>query len=111
MEFLIVFWLLCGIVAGMIGSQKGEGFGGFMLGVLFGPFGILFALFMRGQQRICPYCAELVKPNARICKHCGHCVLEISCPHCKKRLLHVPERAGMEASCPHCRGVFTFPVT
>ena len=110
MEYVLV-WFLCGIVAAVIGANKGAGGTGFLLGVLLGPFGILIALFMRGKQKTCPFCAELVKPDARLCKHCGGSLEEITCPHCKQMVLHQADKAGLEASCPYCGGVFTYPVT
>ena len=106
---IIPIWVLCGIVAAMIGSNKGAGGAGFLLGVLLGPFGILIALFMRGEQKTCPFCAEIVKPNAILCKHCGHSLEEITCPHCKKLLLYQEDSAGSEATCPSCGETFTYP--
>ncbi|CAM5280125.1 zinc ribbon domain-containing protein [Sphingobium scionense] len=84
MEFVIV-WLVCGGIAAMIASSKGgSGPIGFVVGLLFGPFGIIAAFFMGNEQKAdaakiaagdskkCPRCAELVKPDALVCKHCGH---------------------------------------
>ncbi len=50
MEFLIflVFWLIFGVVGGMIMSGKGRSScGGFALGVLLGPIGLIIALLVR----------------------------------------------------------------
>lgn len=80
---LLVFWLLCGVLAAAIASSRGgSGSGGMLLGLLLGPFGIAFAFFLggdraradkalrSGQLKKCPQCAELVQAEARICKHC-----------------------------------------
>ena len=64
------FWFLCGIVAAMIGSKKGEGILAFLFGVLLGPIGILIALFSTGNRRTCPYCKESVHKEAKVCSHC-----------------------------------------
>lgn len=85
MEVLIIFWLICGGVAAMIASSKGgNGCLGFIVGALLGPLGIVAALFMgsekaaadaklqSGTMKKCPRCAELVQPDALVCKHCGH---------------------------------------
>ncbi|NWK96534.1 zinc ribbon domain-containing protein [Sphingobium lactosutens] len=84
MEFVII-WLICGGIAAMIASSKGgNGAIGFVVGLLFGPFGIIAAFFMGNEQKAdankiasgdskkCPRCAELVKPDALVCKHCSH---------------------------------------
>lgn len=66
----VVIWLLCGVVAGMIGSKKGEGCLSFIVGVLFGPFGILFAALSKGNRQTCPHCKEQVHKDAVVCSHC-----------------------------------------
>jgi zinc-ribbon domain len=81
---LLAFWLLCGILAGIIASSKGgSGFLGFVVGALLGPIGVIISLFMgnsknlaekavvSGEMKKCPQCAELVLAEAKICKHCG----------------------------------------
>jgi len=66
----ILGWLLCGLIAGAIGKRKGEGFLSFIIGIIFGPFGILFALISKGNRINCPYCKELVHKDAIRCSHC-----------------------------------------
>lgn len=69
----------------MIASSKGGSGGlGFVVGFLLGPLGIIVALFMGseeskasqlvadGAKKKCPRCAELVQPDALVCKHCGN---------------------------------------
>lgn len=65
-----VAWLVCGLIAAMIGGGKGEGCLGFIVGVLFGPFGILIALFSSGNRVACPFCAEKINKKAKVCPHC-----------------------------------------
>ena len=82
---LILFWILCGVVAAVIASNKGGSGGmGFLVGALLGPLGIIISLFMGseagkaerlvadGEMKKCPRCAEAVLPAALVCKHCGH---------------------------------------
>jgi len=83
MEYVII-WLFCGVIAGAIYKGKGRSQGaGFLAGLLLGPIGILLALvssrdtaaierqqLQSGDSRKCPYCAELVKREATVCKHC-----------------------------------------
>ncbi|PZU59803.1 MAG: zinc ribbon domain-containing protein [Sphingobium sp.] len=84
MEFAVI-WIICGVIAGMIATNKGgNGFVAFFVGLLFGPLGIIASIFMKdekkadlnriaaGTSKKCPRCAELVKPDALVCRHCGH---------------------------------------
>ena len=81
MEYVLV-WLVFGVVSSIIASNKGNsGCGGFLLGVLLGPIGLIITLLSSGNNngnypsknytRRCPYCAELVNHQAIVCKHCG----------------------------------------
>lgn len=85
MEVFIVLWLICGGISAMIASSKGgSGLIGFIVGFLLGPLGIVVAFFLGsekgaaekevagGTKKKCPRCAELVQPDALVCKHCGH---------------------------------------
>lgn len=84
MEFILI-WLLCGVIAGVIANSRGgSAMIGGLLGFLLGPFGVALAFFLGGEKereaaaladglrKKCPMCAELVQPEAQVCKHCGH---------------------------------------
>lgn len=72
-------WLMFGAIVGILASLK-RGFSP-VLGLLLGAFlGILAPLLFavsgitsRGDLsfKVCPHCAERIKPAANVCKHCG----------------------------------------
>ena len=79
MEILLI-WLLFGVVCAMAAGARGRGPGWwFLMGCLFGPFGLVAVLVMRNLKGAptaathvkCPDCRELVLKEARVCKHCG----------------------------------------
>ena len=88
----IIIWLLCGIMAASIASNKGDsGCFGFILGILLGPIGVIIALLSSpkqakldesalksGKMKKCPACAELVKAEATKCRHCGEELHEVN---------------------------------
>lgn len=73
---MILFWPLIGALIGVAAAQK-RGFStvvGVLGGLLLGPLAFLM-FFVSGvskgdRQRKCPYCAEFVKVEAIVCKHC-----------------------------------------
>jgi hypothetical protein len=69
MEWFL-FWILCVVASTMIGARKGAPVAGFFLGVFFGPFGILFAVLIRGDYVRCAFCKELIRFDATVCPHC-----------------------------------------
>lgn len=79
-------WILFGIATAMVAANKGRNPGGwFLVGALFGPFGLIIALVAKkdtaalerdalasGEMRKCPSCAELVRAEAARCRFCQH---------------------------------------
>lgn len=112
MEIAILIWIVCGIAAGVIASNRGgSGCLWFGLGILFGPFGLLFA-FMAGDDRKCPHCKRGVAEGATRCPHCQGTIAApeveggehlYSCPHCRKLV------SKGSPSCPSCGGAIGWP--
>ncbi|MFA7287211.1 MAG: GlsB/YeaQ/YmgE family stress response membrane protein [Patescibacteria group bacterium] len=87
---IMIFWIVCAILAGAIGAMKNRTPLGIILGVLLGFIGVLIILFVpksglaqtntvgsnapnptdSTDTRKCPFCAEVVRIEAKICKHC-----------------------------------------
>src|SRR5665811_1329100 len=62
--------VLFGIPSGIIGARKGMAGGGFWLGFLLGPIGLIIALVARGNRIPCSSCKELIQPDAKVCPRC-----------------------------------------
>ena len=82
----VLLWLIfCVLVAVYANSKGRSGIGFFLISALLSPLiGLIIALLTSpnkelverreiasGGMKKCPYCAELVKDEAKICKHCG----------------------------------------
>ena len=81
------FYLLLAVAVGVLASSRGRnGLGWFLLSLLITPLlGFIFCLVSRNlaavaqsssepseaTHRKCPKCAEFIKPEAVVCKHCG----------------------------------------
>lgn len=81
---LLVIAFIFGIIGAVVAQNRsGEAFGGFLISFFLGPIGILIAaikkpdpkrldkLSERQGLRKCEHCAEWVRPEAKVCKHCG----------------------------------------
>src|SRR6266536_483013 len=97
MEWFI-FWLIINCVVGyLIGQQKNDVATAIVLSILLGPIGWLIAALSRGNLRKCPHCAEFMKPEAKVCRHCGKELPELQ-PIPKRPLLEPIEEEPISKS-------------
>ena len=96
MEFLII-WALFGVGAAIVANGKGaNGCLWFGLGVLLGPFGLLFSFFAGGKQ--CPECRSKIHKDA---SRCPKCQADLSATN-RERPGRV-ENPNATWKCPECR--------
>ena len=81
----IILWVVFSILVALYAFARGHStinvFGFLLLGLVFSPLIALIAaalippsdksLIDKGLAKKCPHCAELVKPEADVCSHCG----------------------------------------
>ncbi len=83
---ILLFWIIFAILVGAYAGKKGRSsLGYFFLALALSPLIAFLILLILGENRArvdeqrikagdfrkCPFCAELVKPEAIVCKHCG----------------------------------------
>lgn len=110
---LFITWVLFGIGAAIAASNKGRSsLGWLVLGVLLGPFALLYVLLvpaiksggtsslLEDETKICPHCAEAIKLAAKKCRFCG----EIFSEEEMERAWRIKEEDyNNPRYCPFCR--------
>ncbi len=104
---IIILWALLSVVVGVYADKKGRsGIGFGFLSIITSPLiGFIIAWLVssdnaaieqsaitKGEVRKCPACAELVKVEAKICKHCRSELTEQSEEEAKSEVKPVIEK-------------------
>ena len=64
--------LLLSVIPAYIVQTKGKSFGAwYVYGLFLLPITFVHSLILERDDRKCPHCAELVKLEATVCKHCN----------------------------------------
>jgi len=65
-------WLILGGLIGVVAADR-KGFNmlvGGAVGALLGPLALLMFFASGPKVRVCPFCAEKIALEAKVCKHC-----------------------------------------
>ncbi len=84
MGTLIVFWLICGVIAGVIGSAKNRsGLGWFVLGALFAPSVLIVAVLPKLPPKPPPGMRSVQCPRCNAVQNIPHAQTTFECWQCK----------------------------
>lgn len=73
MEFLFFYFVFCIAISVWAAKISRNWFGWLLLALVFSPLVCAIFLAIIGQSgQKCPKCAEVVKRDALICRHCGN---------------------------------------
>lgn len=80
---IVAIWFVCAIVGAMIDAgKKNSVYGGFLVGLLFGPLGVIVAACWPsqkvevpaaegGDRMLCPACRSYIPATATKCRYCA----------------------------------------
>ena len=93
---IFIFWLVLSFICSATLTDYNKAGYGFLLGAFLGPIGLVCVLIIKNgeerkkellrqkkvrleeledrerEEKECPFCAEKILINAKVCKHCGN---------------------------------------
>lgn len=111
METMYAAPLLFALVCWAIGHNKGRDVFGLLLGLFFGPIGLIVILLASDPREKCPHCGGYVNKNVTCCCHCGRELVarrvpKVTCPMCGQAIARASLHKG-ENQCPSCGESFS----
>jgi hypothetical protein len=94
--FLAIWFWLASTCSNVARKKGRSSFGWYCIGLISGPVGLMLALIVNPtpgfhvpEERPCPYCAESVRFEAIVCKHCHRDI-----PRAERPVVVTPEVSG-----------------
>jgi hypothetical protein len=112
MEIGAALWVLLALAVGIIAAREfgRSGVGWFLLALFLTPLAGLLLFLLPPRRQPCPFCAELIRPSAGVCRFCGRSLPRLSeragLPLWTRLILLLLVLAVLAAALSHCEYKF-----